>query len=227
MKRIFVTVIILVPVFTSLAAEAAPSSAEKELVTIMQTILDSIATGDKEPWRRWLADDFVLLDRDGSVKLRSHLVDGTAPLKPGYELKLTMQDIESRDLGDAAVLIYRVVEEMKVFGQPLHVEYRNSHVFEKRDGRWQMLVWQYVELPRDPEPRRGGIRMSDVATDPSPFQKRFEPGHPDADANGYVRYPNVRITDELVDLMDARRVYEANATVFQSAKAMLRRALEI
>ena len=158
MKRIFVTVIILVPVFTSLAAEAAPSSAEKELVTIMQTILDSIATGDKEPWRRWLADDFVLLDRDGSVKLRSHLVDGTAPLKPGYELKLTMQDIESRDLGDAAVLIYRVVEEMKVFGQPLHVEYRNSHVFEKRDGRWQMLVWQYVELPRDPEP---------VAVDPA------------------------------------------------------------
>ena len=55
----------------------------------------------------------------------------------------------------------------------------------------------------------------------------LRPGHPDADANGYVRMPNVRITDELVDLMDARRVYEANATVFQSTKAMLRRSLEI
>jgi flagellar basal-body rod protein FlgC len=42
-----------------------------------------------------------------------------------------------------------------------------------------------------------------------------------------VRYPNVSITDEMIDLLSARRVYEANVTVFQSTKAMLRRALEI
>jgi flagellar basal-body rod protein FlgC len=42
-----------------------------------------------------------------------------------------------------------------------------------------------------------------------------------------VRYPNVRLTDEMVDLMDARRLYEANATVFQAAKSMLRRAIDI
>ena len=47
------------------------------------------------------------------------------------------------------------------------------------------------------------------------------------DANGYVRYPNVDTTQEMVDLLDARRIYEANATVFQSAKAMLRRSLDI
>jgi flagellar basal-body rod protein FlgC len=55
----------------------------------------------------------------------------------------------------------------------------------------------------------------------------YDPGHPDADANGYVRYPNVEVTTELVDLMEARRVYEANATVFNAAKQLLRRALEI
>ena len=55
----------------------------------------------------------------------------------------------------------------------------------------------------------------------------YDPGHPDADQNGYVRYPNVRVTDEMIDLLDAKRVYEANATVFQSAKAMLKKALEI
>jgi flagellar basal-body rod protein FlgC len=42
-----------------------------------------------------------------------------------------------------------------------------------------------------------------------------------------VRYPNVNATDEMITMMDARRVYEANATVFQSAKAMLKKALEI
>lgn len=55
----------------------------------------------------------------------------------------------------------------------------------------------------------------------------YDPGHPDADANGYVRMPNVDIATETVDLMIARRMHEANASVFQAAKGMLRRALEI
>ena len=42
-----------------------------------------------------------------------------------------------------------------------------------------------------------------------------------------MRYPNVRVSDEMVELLDARRIYDANATVFQSAKQMLRRALDI
>jgi flagellar basal-body rod protein FlgC len=72
-----------------------------------------------------------------------------------------------------------------------------------------------------------GVHVAGVAEDSSEGQLVYDPGHPDADKNGYVRYPNVRITDEIVDMMDARRVYEANATVFQSAKSMLRRALDI
>lgn len=79
----------------------------------------------------------------------------------------------------------------------------------------------------DPLNAMHGVMVEAVEADAAEGPLVYEPGHPDADANGYVRYPNVRITDELVDLMDARRVYEANATVFQSAKAMLRRALEI
>jgi flagellar basal-body rod protein FlgC len=73
-----------------------------------------------------------------------------------------------------------------------------------------------------------GVHVAGVAEDTtSEGPLVYDPGHPDADKNGYVRYPNVRITDELVDLMDARHVYEANATVFQSAKAMLKQALDI
>lgn len=72
-----------------------------------------------------------------------------------------------------------------------------------------------------------GVRVAQVAEDQSEGPLVYEPGHPDADANGYVRYPNVRVSDEMIDLGDARRIYEANATVFQSAKAMLKKALEI
>lgn len=72
-----------------------------------------------------------------------------------------------------------------------------------------------------------GVDIAAIVEDPTEGPLVYDPGHPDADANGYVRYPNVRVTDEMVDLLDARRIYEANATVFQSAKAMLRRSLDI
>jgi flagellar basal-body rod protein FlgC len=72
-----------------------------------------------------------------------------------------------------------------------------------------------------------GVRVAGVADDGTEGPLVYDPGHPDADAAGYVRYPNVRATDEMIDLLDARRMYEANATVFQSAKAMLKKALEI
>ena len=72
-----------------------------------------------------------------------------------------------------------------------------------------------------------GVQVTGIVEDASEGPLVYDPGHPDADPAGYVRYPNVRITDEVVDLMDARRVFEANATVFQSAKQMLRRAIDL
>lgn len=73
----------------------------------------------------------------------------------------------------------------------------------------------------------GGVRIAGIGEDGSEGALVYDPGHPDANEKGYVRMPNVRITDEMMDLMDARRVYDANVTVFQSAKAMLRRALDL
>jgi len=72
----------------------------------------------------------------------------------------------------------------------------------------------------------GGSEVQQVA-DPRPGRSLYDPGHPDADADGFVAYPNVDVNSELVDLMVARRVFEANASVFQAAKAMLRRSLDI
>jgi flagellar basal-body rod protein FlgC len=73
----------------------------------------------------------------------------------------------------------------------------------------------------------GGVRVSAIGVDPTQGPLVYNPGSPDADKNGYVRMPNVNMTDEMVDLMNARRVYEANATVFQVARAMLHKAIDI
>src|SRR5689334_6559751 len=58
----------------------------------------------------------------------------------------------------------------------------------------------------------GGVRITGIAIDQSQGAKVYDPTHPDADANGYVQMPNVDATQELITLMEARRLYEANAT---------------
>ncbi len=76
-------------------------------------------------------------------------------------------------------------------------------------------------------PASGGVRVSDVAVDPTPPERRFEPGHPDADENGYVAYPAINPIQEMVDLMGAERSYELNASAIQAAKQMVQQSLQI
>jgi len=66
-----------------------------------------------------------------------------------------------------------------------------------------------------------------VKQDSRPGRMVYDPAHPDANAQGFVEYPNVDINNELVDLMIVRRVHEANVSVFQAAKRMMLRALDI
>lgn len=73
----------------------------------------------------------------------------------------------------------------------------------------------------------GGVRAEGIALDNRPFKLKFDPGHPDADAGGYVRLPNVDVVMEMTDLITASRSYEANVTALNAFKAMVSRALEI
>ena len=78
-----------------------------------------------------------------------------------------------------------------------------------------------------PPPEPGGVRVLGTMEDTEVGPVVYDPGHPDANEDGYVQMPNVRITDEMVDLMEARRLYEANASVFDAVKSMLRRATQL
>lgn len=72
-----------------------------------------------------------------------------------------------------------------------------------------------------------GVKVSEIIEDKSPFKQVYEPGHPDADENGYVQMPNVDITTEMVDMITATRAYEANMSAINSSKNMALKALEI
>jgi len=96
---------------------------------------------------------------------------------------------------------------------------RFSEFLERSSGRLPL------RLPRREE---DVIPEASVDTDDNtPFTLKYEPGHPDADEKGFVRYPNINIIDEMVDLVTASRAYEANVTAIQAAKDMFMKALEI
>lgn len=73
----------------------------------------------------------------------------------------------------------------------------------------------------------GGVHVSGVVDDMSELRRVYEPSHPDADADGYVAYPNVNVVTEMVDLIAASRAYEANVTAFEAAKAAYMRTLSL
>ena len=71
------------------------------------------------------------------------------------------------------------------------------------------------------------VSLGRVRTDQSNFRMKLEPGHPAADTNGYVRYPNVNPLIEMTDMRDAQRSYEANVNVIGATRAMIMRTLDI
>lgn len=90
-----------------------------------------------------------------------------------------------------------------------------ASVFEKHLSKYQSGI------------RDKGVKISKIVEDDSPFKLVYEPGHPDADENGYLKMPNVDIVKEMVGLISAQRSYDSNITAINSSKSMLMKALEI
>lgn len=74
---------------------------------------------------------------------------------------------------------------------------------------------------------QNGVEVAGIREDGSPFKTVYRPNHPDANQDGYVEMPNINITSEMVDMIDASRSYEANVTALNTSKRMALKALEI
>ena len=73
----------------------------------------------------------------------------------------------------------------------------------------------------------GGVQVAGITEDSTPAQRVYDPGHPDADAQGYVEMPNVDTVEEMVDLISSSRAYEANVTAMQATKGMFAKTLDL
>ena len=72
-----------------------------------------------------------------------------------------------------------------------------------------------------------GVNVADVVTDDRAPELRYMPGHPDADANGYVAFPNLNPAEEMVNLMNAQRSYEGNVSAMSAVKDMIQRSIDL
>ena len=72
-----------------------------------------------------------------------------------------------------------------------------------------------------------GVKVAGIVQDTAPFRRRYEPGHPDADGEGYVSLPNVDTSSEMVDMLGAARAYQANLAAIGMIKEMVAKALEL
>jgi flagellar basal-body rod protein FlgC len=79
----------------------------------------------------------------------------------------------------------------------------------------------------DNQPASQGVRVTTIINDASTGIRRYEPGHPDADSDGYITMPDVNPLEETINILSAARAFEANATAFNTAKEMARASLRL
>ncbi len=105
--------------------------------------------------------------------------------------------------------------------------YRRQEVVFSSEAQSGIFASRLGSASGQTDPPIGGVRVSAVVTDPSSPLRRYDPGNPDADKNGYVAYPDINPLTEMVDLMGATRAYGLNSSAVQAEKGMVSASLDI
>lgn len=129
--------------------------------------------------------------------------------------------IRSLDISSSALTAQRVRLDV------IAANIANADVTRQADGTpvpYRRRVVSFASGDPDGGP---GVHVDQVALDPSPFRSKYDPTHPDANAQGYVQLPNVSLTMEYVDALAASRAYEANAAMVGVTRGMIQQAFRM
>ena len=133
------------------AQAAAPSAAETELRKIVQEMLDAVAPGNAEVWRRYLHERVIRVDENGSVQTKEEMLKEFSPLPPGLVGNIAGSTHSgSRRTATIAVLAYETQEHLDYHGQILRSRYRVSDTWLKTGQGWQLLAEQVAAVLKDP-----------------------------------------------------------------------------
>jgi flagellar basal-body rod protein FlgC len=130
---------------------------------------------------------------------------------------------ESLDIGASAL------EAQRIRLDTIAGNIANINTTHDKSGKVSPYQRRFVVLAsgQDPSGDVPGVHVEQIGTDQSPAVKKFDPGNPDADKDGYVAYPNVDLSVEMVNALEASRSYEANVTTMENTKAMITSTLRL
>lgn len=106
----------------------------------------------------------------------------------------------------------------------------NVHSTRTEEGgpyRRKDVIFSAVSIQSNPDSYLVGVKVTDIVPDTTPFKRIYDPGHPDADKDGYIMMPNVNSVEEMVNMMMAFRAYEASVSAFNTSKTMIMKTLEL
>jgi hypothetical protein len=123
---------------------------QDELVRRTQELYDAIVPGNQAPWKKYFADDCIFADEKGRVLDKPKLIADITPLPAGYAGTIKIENVQSRIIGNTAVLSYDADETEMIFGQNLKARYHVTDTWLQRDGDWKIIASQAHRYYEDP-----------------------------------------------------------------------------
>jgi Domain of unknown function (DUF4440)/Domain of unknown function (DUF3471) len=148
MRFVFVFYFLISNFYFALAS--GPPITQDELVRRTQELYDAIAPGNQAPWEKYFADDCIFADEKGWTMDKAKLVADITPMPVGYSGSIKVTNVQSRIIGDTAVLSYDLNETEIIFGQKETARYHTTDTWLRRNGEWQIIASQVHRYYEDP-----------------------------------------------------------------------------
>src|SRR5947208_6194383 len=134
----------------TLACAADVPITQDELVRRTQELDDAIVPGNQAPWKKYFADDCIFSDEKGRTLDKAKLIADITPMPTGYSGTIKIGNVQSRILGDTAILSYDANETETIFGQNLTARYHLTDTWLRRNGEWKIVASQAHRYYEDP-----------------------------------------------------------------------------
>jgi uncharacterized protein DUF4440/uncharacterized protein DUF3471 len=147
MKRLVLVEFLLA---ATIACAADVPVTQDELVRHTQELYDSLVSGDSTPWKKYFAEDCIFADEKGRLFDKPKLIADITPLPAGYTGTIRVENVQSRIIGETAILSYDANETETIFGQNLKARYHITDTWLHRNGNWQIIASQAHRYYEDP-----------------------------------------------------------------------------
>lgn len=151
-KTIIAFFVIGLTLLTLTACKPKKAITQDELLRRTQELMDSAATGDQTPWKKYIAEDCMYFDEKGTNMNKAALVANVTALPAGYSGSIKLGKAQSHIEGKVAILSYDLDEKETIYGQDMTARYHATDTWMRRHGQWQIVAGQVFRYYEDPAP---------------------------------------------------------------------------